>query len=82
MKNGRSTWDDVRQISDELQLQLHLATLEARDRWKAIQPELAELEQLVTESGKSAGAAVERKLTSVLDALRRLRDDVVKSLKN
>lgn len=82
MKNNQSTWDDVRKMSEELQLQLHLASMEARDRWRELQPELAELERLLTETGKTAGAVVERKLSQVLASLRRLRDDVVRSLKN
>ncbi|HEY5920282.1 MAG TPA: hypothetical protein VIV11_01370 [Kofleriaceae bacterium] len=76
MKNGLSTIDEMRQLADELELQLHLAGMEARDRWRALQPEIEELERLFEASGARVSHAVERQLTSLLGALRRLRDDI------
>jgi len=36
--------DDLRRITDELELEIHLAGLDARDRWRALEPQLYELE--------------------------------------
>ena len=71
-------WDDVRRIADELELQIHLAGMEARDRWHALQPRLAELEKTIAREGERAGQAITQQLSEVGAALRRLRDEVVK----
>jgi len=72
------TWDEVRRIADELELKIHLAGMDARDRWRALQPRIVEIERALTRAGQRAGDTVERELASVGAALRRLRDDIVK----
>jgi hypothetical protein len=73
-----STWDEVRRIADELELKIHLAGMDARDRWRDLKPRLAEIEKSIAGAGKRAGDVVERELASVGAALRRLRDDITK----
>ena len=69
-------WDDIRRVADELQLKIHLAGMDARDRWHALEPRLAELQRAIARAGQRAGDAIDRELSSVGAALRRLRDDV------
>lgn len=76
MTEQRSTWDEVRRIADEVELKIHLAGMDARDRWQTLQPRIAEIEKTIADAGKRAGAAVEHELASIGAALRRLRDDV------
>ncbi len=77
MLDERSTWDDVRRLADELELQIHLAGMEARDRWRAIEPRLEQLEKDVMHVSARAEDVVVHELHEVRDALRALRDDVV-----
>lgn len=76
MNEQPSTWDEVRRIADELELKIHLAGMDARDRWRALQPRIAEVEKSISSAGKRASDVVERELSAIGDALRRLRDDV------
>jgi len=78
MSEQPSTWDELRRIADEIGLKIHLAGMDARDRWHALQPRLAELEQSISSAGKRAGSAIDREIASIGDALSRLRDDVEK----
>ncbi|MCX5745164.1 MAG: hypothetical protein NT062_21980 [Proteobacteria bacterium] len=71
-----STWDDVRQLVDELQLKMHLAGMEVHDRWEALQPRISELEARMTR----AGHAVTTEVTSLGQTLRKLRDDLVRAV--
>jgi hypothetical protein len=40
MSDAKKAWDEVRRIADELKLKMHLASMEARDRWQALEPRL------------------------------------------
>ena len=79
-ENKTPTWDDVRRIADELQLKIHLAGMEARDRWAKLQPRLAELEKDISAGGEKAGKVVTTQLSAVGDLLKELRDDIEKKL--
>ncbi len=69
-------WDDLRRTADELELHIHLAAMDARDRWIALQPRLAELERTLAREGDRVGQAVAQQLTELGAALRKLRDDI------
>jgi hypothetical protein len=70
------TWDDVRRIADELELKMHLAGMDARDRWNALQPRLAEVEKVIAREGERAGKFVSAQISSIGAALGELRDDI------
>jgi ribosomal protein L19E len=72
-----STWDDVRRIVDELEVKIHLAKMEARDRWQALQPRLEKLEKTIEEQGERAGRAVADEVSEIGRSLRELRDEIV-----
>jgi ElaB/YqjD/DUF883 family membrane-anchored ribosome-binding protein len=71
-------WEDLRRIADELELKLHLAGMEARDRWQALRPRLAALEQKLADSSERASKIVAEELSSLGKALRKLRDDLAR----
>ena len=73
----QATWDDVRRISDELEVKTHLAGMEARDRWRALKPRVEQLERSLAREGKRAAEAVVGELIEVREALRKLRDKIV-----
>lgn len=81
MTEQPSTWDDVQRLADQLELEIHLAGMEARDRWRALQPRITEIEKALSKAGKRASEVVESELSSIGAALRRLRDDIAKSPK-
>ena len=44
MSESTFTWDDVRRFTDQLELKIHLAGMDARDRWEALKPKVSALE--------------------------------------
>jgi hypothetical protein len=60
MNEQASMWDDVRRIADEVELKIHLAGMDARDRWHELQPRLAEIEKSITKAGQRASFAIDR----------------------
>lgn len=78
MSQQPNAWDDIRRLAEEVELKIHLAGMDARDRWHALQPRLAEIEKTISDAGKRASDAVEHELASIGAALRRLVADVTK----
>lgn len=72
-------WDEVRRLADELEVQIHLAGMEARDRWRDLKPRLAELEKALERTTERVGDVIAKELSAVGKALRQLRDDVTKN---
>lgn len=54
-KPTSSAWDDVKRIADEVKLKLHLASMEAKEQWRKLEPKMIELEQRVKENVKDGG---------------------------
>lgn len=77
-----TTWDEVRRIADELQLKVHLAGMDARDRWNELQPRLAEVEKTIAREGERAGKFLATQLSSIGTALRELRSEIEDKLAN
>jgi len=70
-------WDEIRRISDELELKVHLASMDARDRWQTLKPRVKALEEKMEEKTAQASARVVEELNNVGALIRELRDDVV-----
>lgn len=68
--------DNARRVADELALQIHLAGMDARDRWGTWQLQLARTERTLALSGQRAGDAVKHQLAEIRAALEHLRDDM------
>ena len=71
-----SGWDEIRRLADELRLEIHLGTMEARERWESLQPQLENLERKVAASGTRAGHAIANEVEALREALRELRAKV------
>lgn len=76
------TWNDVRQLADELELKIHLASMEARDRWHELQPRLVELERAIEDQGQRAGQALSEQLTALGKALQELAAELADELRD
>lgn len=76
MSETMSTWDEVRRLVDELELKIHLGSMDARDRWKALVPRLHAVERSLTIAGQRASTTLDREIAAIGAALQRLRDDV------
>ena len=37
-------WDEIKRISDELELKVHLASMDAKDKWNELKPRVKALE--------------------------------------
>lgn len=72
---------DLRRIADELALKIHLASMDAHDRWKALQPRLDKLEKTIAHTRERASKVVSEEVSALRKALRELRDDVVRDAK-
>ena len=76
--NSTPTWDAIRRLRDELGLEIHLAGMEARDRWRALQPKIENLEKKILNASDRAETVVENELSTIGKALRELKEDLTK----
>ena len=74
-------WDEIKRISDELEVKVHLASMEARDKWLELKPRVAALEEKMEEKAAAASARVVEELNNVGTLIKELRDDVVAKVK-
>lgn len=70
------TLDDVRRIAEELELKMHLAGMDMRDRWNELQPVLTEVQKVIARKGERAGKLVVTRLSSIGKALQELRNEL------
>ena len=56
--NHLSNWDGLRRFADELELQVHLASMEMRDRWQKLEPRVTTFQQVLARTSERAGNAV------------------------
>ena len=75
-KPASSTWDDVRRMVDQLQVQIQLGSMEARDRWRALQPRIDEVEQAINRAGSRLDEMMTEKVEKIGAALRKVLDDI------
>jgi hypothetical protein len=71
-----SGWDELRRAADQLELEIHLGTMEARDHWRALRPKLEELEKRIAAAGSRAGHAIAKEIASLAETIRGLRDGI------
>jgi hypothetical protein len=65
----RTSRDAIQSLRDEIRLKLHLAGMDAKDAWAALQPKLAEVEHAAEDVSDTTRHA----LRDVLARLRELR---------
>jgi hypothetical protein len=73
-----SPWDKLRQLRDELKLEIHLASMDAKEKWKALQPRLDKLQEKIVAASDRAESYVEQEVHEVGKLLGEIRDDVRK----
>ena len=75
-KDGLSLWEEVRRIADQLEVDLHLARMDLRDRWSTLRPRVTDLETALKRSGKRISAMLVDELSGMRAELRKLRADL------
>lgn len=75
-KPTSSTWDDVKRIADEVKLKLHLASMEAKEQWKKLEPKVNELEAKVMNGSEKAVGAVGDQVAVLATGLRQFADEL------
>lgn len=75
-KDGLGGWHELRQFADQLELELHLASMDARDRWRTIKPRLARVEIALRGSSARVSKAVVKEIAAIRVLLTELREDV------
>ena len=76
LQDGLSASDDIRRLADELELEVHLACLSARDRWRLVAPRLAELEGDLEQSGNELTDSIRDELAILYTLLHDLPVEV------
>lgn len=71
--------DELRRIADEIHLQAHLAQMDARSRWRELQPRLAEVEHRLARNDNAANEMTHEPSRLGI-VLRHLGEDVVMRL--
>jgi hypothetical protein len=81
-----TAWDDVKRIADEVKLKLHLAGMEAKEKWKKLEPKMIELENKVkanvSDGGEKAVGAVGDQVAVFAEGLRQFADELKESVSN
>ncbi|HEV7556084.1 MAG TPA: hypothetical protein VGO00_11540 [Kofleriaceae bacterium] len=72
----KSGWTELRRLADELEVQIHLGSMEARDRWAAFQPRLDEVEKAIASSEQKLHDYLEPKIAKLTDAFHKLCDEI------
>lgn len=71
-----SGWDELRRAANQLELELHLGSMELRDRWRVFVPRLEALERTIAAAGDRAGHAIATEIKELRELLRGLRDGI------
>ena len=78
MTEKPTEWADLRRIADEVELKIHLASMDVHDRWKSLQPRLDKLQTTLAHTRERASKVVTEELSAIRKALCQLRDDVAR----
>lgn len=73
---SKRPWDELRRVADDVKTQLHRAGVEAKDRWKELEPKLHDFQAKAEATTERAADAVQAQLTTVVDALHRFVGDL------
>jgi hypothetical protein len=75
-RNGLSGWDELRQLADQLELEIHLGGMEARSTWQALKPRLEDLERRIAKAGAEAAHSIAKEISALRETLRGLRNGI------
>lgn len=68
--------EELRRVRDEMRVKLHLLGMDARTRWEALEPRLAEAEERVRSATESATDATRGAVNEAVEAFRSFRESV------
>lgn len=71
--DGLTGWDELRRVADQLELELHLGSMEARERWRLLKPRLEKLEKMIAKATSDTGHAIAKEIHAVAEAIRDVR---------
>jgi ribosome recycling factor len=72
MARTQDMMKELKSMAEQIRLEIHLAGMEARDKWRELEPRLGKLEQEVEDKGEQVGEAVEQAFEEVGGAIRKL----------
>lgn len=76
----REQFDDVRaeveKMAGEIRVKMHLAGMDAKDKWREIEPQLHELESRAEKATEKVSHELEGLAKDLRARMRRLRDDL------
>jgi ElaB/YqjD/DUF883 family membrane-anchored ribosome-binding protein len=72
-----NTRAEIRQLADEIELKIHLASMDARDQWAALKKKLSSIEQKIASSSERTGQTITKELGVIGDAIKKFRDDIL-----
>lgn len=64
--------DELRRLRDEIRLDLHLASMDAKEKWEEIEPRIRDVETMA----KDISTASRRAVQEVIDSVRRFRESL------
>ena len=65
--------EQLRTLRDDVRLKMHLAKMDATDRWRELEPRVT---AVIDQAGKSASAVSREVVTDAIHALEKLRDSL------
>jgi len=64
--------DELRRLRDEIRLEIHLGSMEAKEKWEELEPRIRDVETIA----KDISIASRRAVQEVVDSLRRFRESL------
>jgi len=64
--------DELRRLRDEIRLEIHLGSLEAKEKWEELEPRIRDVETMAKDISNASRRAVQE----VVDSLRRFRESL------
>lgn len=75
-KELKTAWSEIQRLADEVRLQVHLGGMDAKDRWKALEPRIRDFERKTAQATDDAGKGLEEIAKALAVDLEILRDRV------
>lgn len=75
-ENVKGSLQELRELRDEIRVKVHLAGMDARQRWEELEPKLREIEGWVERGGDRAATVTNAFLEELGEAFRRIRDRI------
>lgn len=64
--------EELRRLRDEIRLEIHLGSMEAKEKWEELEPRIRDVETMAKDISNASRRAVQE----VVDSLRRFRESL------